>query len=142
MRQELDLLYQAFFIAIDNSLVYNKALNLRGLFMIVVDTVNMVIILVQKKYGSRLLTAEQGQAVYADIKGLLDEGKTVSLNFEDVAIIGGPFLNNAIGVLYKDFSESDLLSRLHYTQISQHNLQVIRMVADNSIKFYQKYKGV
>lgn len=141
MHQELDLLYQAFFIAINNSLVYNKALNLRGLFMIVVDTANMVIFPVQKKYGSRLLTAEQGQAVYSDIKALLDEGKTVSLNFKDVAIIGGPFLNNAIGVLYKDFSESDLLSRLHYTQISQHNLQVIRMVTDNSIKFYHKYKG-
>jgi len=109
--------------------------------MIVVDTSNMVIISVEKKFGSRLLTAEQGQTFYTYIKSLLDEGKTVSLNFEDVAIIGGPFLNNAIGVLYKDFSESDLLSRLHYTQISQHNLQVIRMVVDNSVKFYQKYKG-
>lgn len=110
--------------------------------MIVIDASNTVIIPVQQKYGSRLLTAEQGQAVYADIKALLDEDKTVSLNFKDVAIIGGPFLNNAVGVLYKDFSESDLFSRLHYTEISHHNLQVIRMVVDNSIKFYQKYKGV
>ena len=141
MRRELDPPYQAFFVAINNGLLYNKFLNSRGLFMIVVDTSNMVIISVEKKFGSRLLTAEQGQTFYTYIKSLLDEGKTVSLNFEDVAIIGGPFLNNAIGVLYKDFSESDLLSRLHYTQISQHNLQVIRMVVDNSVKFYQKYKG-
>ncbi|UKI39746.1 MAG: STAS-like domain-containing protein [Alistipes putredinis] len=59
-----------------------------------------------------------GKKVYALIVAALNDGKDVQLSFLNITMIITAFLNEAIGVLYKDFS-SDIIDSIEYIDVSE-----------------------
>lgn len=63
------------------------------------------------------IAPEDGQKIYGLIATALREGQDVQLSFLNITIVITAFLNEAIGVLYKDFDEA-IINRIQYVDVS------------------------
>lgn len=83
------------------------------------------------------LTQEQGKKIYKLISNSIKEGNRVVLDFNGIESMISPFLNNAIGKLYGEFS-SDVLNRsLSLENFPPEKLSTLLLVTQNAKKYYQ-----
>lgn len=83
------------------------------------------------------VTPEEGTPIYNTVIQELAEGKNVTLDFSNVAILTTAFLNVVIGDLYKDYTSDELKSRLSLVNYSDSTAARIKKVTDNAKLFYK-----
>lgn len=67
--------------------------------------------------SSFCISPEDGQKIYGLIVNALKERKDVQLSFLNITMVITAFLNEAIGVLYKDFSQ-EIIDNIEFIDIS------------------------
>ena len=67
--------------------------------------------------SSFCISPEDGQKIYKLIAGALNDGKVVQLSFLNITMVITAFLNEAIGVLYKDFSR-EAIDTIEFIDVS------------------------
>lgn len=68
--------------------------------------------------SSFCISPEDGQKIYKLIAGALNDGKVVQLSFLNITMVITAFLNEAIGVLYKDFTQ-ETIDKIEFIDISE-----------------------
>ena len=93
---------------------------------------------IREELGSpSALTREQGEIIYSRIYPVLKSGGDVTLDFGEIESIITPFLNVAIGKLYKDFSSDQLNEHLQISNATNSLYSKMRMVIENAKRFYK-----
>ena len=64
------------------------------------------------------IAPEDGHKIYELIVGALKEDKPVQLSFLNITMVITAFLNEAIGVLYKDFTP-EMIDKVEYLDVSE-----------------------
>lgn len=80
--------------------------------------------------------ANDGRKVYDIICEFLDQQRPVILSFLNVAMVTSAFLNTAIGLLYKDYSEEDIRKYLSVVDIDSADRVLLKRVVDTAKLFY------
>jgi len=93
-------------------------------------------IAVKDTIGPRCIIKEDGQKIFEAIHPPLQNGETVSLDFEGVAQFASPFFNFAIGQLLKDIKEDDLRRLLQIEHLNQTGTMVIERVIENAARYH------
>lgn len=87
--------------------------------------------------GSPLcISAEDGQKIFDIVKNLFEEGKQVTISFENVSMLISLFLNVAIGQLYGFFDETEIRAQLKVECLSSDDMELLKRVVDNAKKYY------
>jgi hypothetical protein len=81
--------------------------------------------------------AEDGQKVYELIKKAFETNHKVVLSFLNVEMLTTAFLNNAVGQLYKDYSEEFIKDGLQVADISDSGKVALKRVVDTAKIFYK-----
>ncbi|MBD2184466.1 STAS-like domain-containing protein [Aerosakkonema funiforme] len=93
------------------------------------QTENTVTLVVTEVVGDNLCIAtDDAQKVYEQIAAAFKEGKKVILSFKDAEDLTWPFLDDAIGQLYKFFPEEQIQSSLSFVDITPDDLEFIEDV--------------
>ena len=82
------------------------------------------------------ITQEAGDLVFEEISKALNEKVCIELDFKDIESMISPFLNNAIGKLYKDYSSEEIKQYLQFLNLPKEKIPTINMVISNAKKFY------
>lgn len=80
--------------------------------------------------------ADDGRKVYDIICEFLDQRRPVILSFLNVGMVTSAFLNTAIGLLYKDYSEEDIRKYLSVVDIDSADRGLLKRVVDTAKLFY------
>lgn len=80
--------------------------------------------------------AEDGLKVSAIIRDFISNKKKIQLSFLNVKMLTSAFLNTAIGVLYKDFSDEDIKTYLSVTDIDSTDAVLLKRVVETAKAFY------
>lgn len=80
--------------------------------------------------------AEDGKKVYSVICEFIKQKKPVVLSFLNINMLASAFLNTAIGLLYKDFSEEDIKKYLSVTDIDSTDAKLLKRVVSTAKIFY------
>src|SRR5947209_7567205 len=81
-------------------------------------------------------TLDQGQMVYDKIAPAIAERESVELDFDGISVAGAPFLNSAIGQLFKDH-ERDTLDRLFvFRNVNPVVQPTLRLVMKHSEEYF------
>lgn len=91
---------------------------------------------IKDKIGPRCIIKEDGQKIYNEIHGLLKNGETVTLDFNEVSQFASPFFNFAIGQLLKDIPEADLRRLLQIEHLNETGKMVVERVIENAAKYH------
>ena len=81
--------------------------------------------------------AEDGQKVFDLIEKAFKEKKKVVLSFQNIELLTTAFLNNAVGQLYKDHSESFIKDNLSVADISESAKVSLKRVVDTAKLYYR-----
>lgn len=81
--------------------------------------------------------ANDGELVYNVIVKFIENNKPIVLSFLNVSILTSAFLNTAIGMLYKDFSEEKIKSLVSVQDISDSDRFLLKRVVDNAKIYYK-----
>lgn len=88
--------------------------------------------------GSSLcIEVYDGKKVYDVISKLLTQRKNVILSFMNVRVLTTSFLDTAIGLLYKDFSEEYIRKYLKIAELSTADIDLFKRVVENAKRFYK-----
>ena len=82
------------------------------------------------------ITQESGDLIFEEISKAIDEKKCIYLDFKDIESMISPFLNNAIGKLYKDYSSEEIRQYLKFVNLPSEKIPTINMVISNAKKYY------
>ncbi len=100
------------------------------------------IIDVAKKIGSpSALTQEQGDIVFAEIREAILKKEKIALDFVNVESIISPFLNNAIGQLYGEFTSEDIKEYMKLENFPENKNKTLNVVISNAKIFYANKKA-
>lgn len=91
---------------------------------------------VMDRIGPRCIIKEDGQAIYNAIHGALQNGETVTLDFDGVGQFASPFFNFAVGQLLKDIEEADLRRLLQIEHLNETGRLVVERVIENAAKYH------
>ena len=91
---------------------------------------------IKDQIGPRCIIKEDGQKIYDAIHEVLNNGKTVTLDFEEVTQFASPFFNFAIGQLLKDITEIDLRRLLQIEHLNETGKLVVERVIKNAAKYH------
>lgn len=80
--------------------------------------------------------ADDGKKVYDVINEFIRQKQEVVLSFLNVTMLTSAFLNTAIGLLYKDFPESDIKKYLSVADIDSTDAVLLKRVVDTAKLFY------
>lgn len=80
--------------------------------------------------------AEDGLKVSAIIRDFISNKKKIQLSFLNVKMLTSAFLNTAIGILYKDFSDEDIKTYLSVTDIDSTDAVLLKRVVETAKAFY------
>lgn len=99
------------------------------------------IIDVAKKIGSpSALTQEQGDIIFKEIRESILEKELIVLDFANVESIISPFLNNAIGQLYGEFTSDDITTYMKFENFPEIKNKTLNVVISNAKLFYANKK--
>lgn len=91
------------------------------------------------------ITQESGDLIFEEISKAIKEKVCIELDFKDIESMISPFLNNAIGRLYEDYSSEEIKQYLKILNLPKEKIPTINMVISNAKKFYadqEKFKKV
>lgn len=91
---------------------------------------------IKDKIGPRCIIKEDGQKIYDEIHGMLQNGATVTLDFNGVSQFASPFFNFAIGQLLKDIAETDLRRLLQIENLNETGRLVVESVIENATRYH------
>ena len=80
--------------------------------------------------------ADDGKKVYDVICEFIKQKQVFVLSFLNVNMLTSAFLNTAIGLLYKDFSEEDIKKYLSVDDIDSTDAVLLKRVVDTAKIFY------
>lgn len=86
------------------------------------------------------LSQEQGDIVNAVIVASFKEKEKVSLDFSHVESMFSPFLNNAIGKLYENYTTEFITQYLELVNFPKNKVSTLNIVISNAKKFYANPK--
>ena len=81
--------------------------------------------------------SDDGKKVYDVICEFLRKKQPIILSFENVEMLTSAFLNTAIGVLYKDFSEEEVKNLLKVENLSPTDTMLLKRVVDTAKLYYK-----
>ena len=90
------------------------------------------------------LTQEQGKKVYELISEAIRANDKVFLDFDGIESMISPFLNNAIGKLYGEFSSDTIQKSLDLVNFPREKNSTLIIVVQNAKKYYadkEKYNS-
>ena len=88
--------------------------------------------------GSELcVDADDGQKVYELLHKALKEGKRVKLSFQNVEMLTSAFLNSAIGQLYRDFTEEQIMGSLSVEDMESEDMALLKRVTTTAKLYYK-----
>ena len=90
--------------------------------------------------GSYCMARQDGEKIYDLIHPELVADHPVELNFLGVKLIWPPFLNAAIGQLYKDLQPEKINRLLKISNIHSRGMQGLQLVRENSYRYYSEPK--
>jgi len=86
--------------------------------------------------------ADDGQKIYNLIVKSFKEKKKVLLSFLNVKLLTTAFLNTAIGLLYKDFTEEFIKEHLNIEAMSQSGLISLKRVVETAKLYYKNPNSI
>jgi hypothetical protein len=96
----------------------------------------MTEIRVAELFGPICVASDDGARLCDMLRGPLDRGETVCLDFTGVTTLASSFLNPAVGCLYAFFDKEDLDRRLVWKGLDATDEAVLRLVQRNAVRFY------
>lgn len=81
--------------------------------------------------------ADDGKKVYDVICEFFNKRQPIILSFMNIKILTSSFLNTAIGVLYKDFSEDEVKTLLKVEDLSPTDTVLLKRVIDTAKLYYK-----
>lgn len=91
---------------------------------------------VRELVGDYPYTLDQGEMVYDKIAPAISEGAIVELDFDNLPVAGAPFLNRAIGQLFKDHKRETLDRLLVFRNVSPLVQGTLRLVMKHSEEYF------
>lgn len=82
------------------------------------------------------LTQESGDIIFNEIDAALKDNMIVRLDFINVESMISPFLNNAIGKLYKDYTSEQLSKSLIFENFPSTKNATLNLVISNAKAYY------
>lgn len=95
---------------------------------------------VASRCGKLCITADDGEALRADIATQIAKGEPVELDFADVEVFASPFLNAAVGSLLRDHTAEQLNGAVRFVNLSPENAQLLRRVIANAREYFANPK--
>ena len=86
------------------------------------------------------LTQEQGDIIFHEIDTSFKHKEEIFLDFSNVESMISPFLNNAIGQLYENYTTEDIKHYLHLENFPPTKNSTLNIVINNAKKFYANKK--
>lgn len=86
------------------------------------------------------LTQEQGEVIYSLICNAIDQQNNIELDFGAIESMISPFLNNAIGKLYGNYSSDTINAHLKLLNFPEAKKSTLKVVTENAKKFYANKK--
>lgn len=86
------------------------------------------------------LTQEQGDIIFHEIDTSFKHKEEIFLDFSNVESMISPFLNNAIGQLYENYTTEDIKHYLHLENFPPTKNSTLNIVISNAKKFYANKK--
>lgn len=88
-------------------------------------------------FGSdQAVSAEDGEALHAEIRRALAAGDNVALDFEGVTALTSLFLNASVGQLLAEYSTDELTERVKILSDDQEVLRLIRRVVERAKEYF------
>lgn len=84
-----------------------------------------------------VLTYEDAQKLYEEIKVLLPKNDIIQLDFLGLRIVSSSFLSGSIGLLVKEMKIEEIKQKIFLNNIPDGTLKTLDTVLDNAEKFYQ-----
>lgn len=82
------------------------------------------------------LTQEQGDIIYNEIVSSFEKKQTIILDFANVESMISPFLNNAIGQLYKKYTTDYITKYLKLENFPANKNATLNIVIANAKRYY------
>lgn len=86
--------------------------------------------------GPDAVTFDQGQQLYSMIYPQLQEGQSVTVDFNGVEVFTSSFLNAAFGQLYRDMSSDFLRQHITIENAPAYTMKLLGRVNKNARRFY------
>lgn len=86
--------------------------------------------------GDFCITVDDGQILYGEIYHDLGNDIRVEVNFERTKILATPFLNAAIGQLYRDFTPLEMNDLIEITNVPYHSLLTVELTLENAKRYW------
>ena len=83
------------------------------------------------------LTQEQGKQIYKLVSESIRAKQRVTLDFDGIESMISPFLNNAIGKLYGEFSSETIKTFLNLENFPPEKNSTLIIVIQNAKKYYE-----
>ena len=98
---------------------------------------NELYINVAEKIGNpSALTQEDGNIIYSEIARAIKQNTRIILDFEQIESMISPFLNNAIGQLYGQFTSQQISDYLTIKNFPNEKTATLNIVISNAKKYY------
>lgn len=98
---------------------------------------NKYIDVAEKIDSPSALTQDMGDIIYKEIFNSIQNKIIIHVDFANVESIITPFLNNAIGQLYKDFTSEEIKEYLVLDNFPSAKIAALNVVITNAKKYYQ-----
>lgn len=82
------------------------------------------------------ITQEEGNLIYEDICCAIENKEVIELDFIEIESMISPFLNNAIGKLYANYSSEQISAYLKLKNVPPEKIATINMVINNAKRYY------
>ncbi len=87
--------------------------------------------------NSICVEADDGTKVSDVVKEFIKNKKAIKLSFLNVTMLTSAFLNTAIGILYKDFTEKEVKDFLSVSDLDSTDAMLLKRVVDNAKNYYK-----
>ena len=88
------------------------------------------------------VSTEEGEKIFKLIKDSFNSEDQVIVDFSNVDLIVSTFLNAAIGQLYGDYPTEYIQQHLSVMNMSNEDLQVLKLVTDRAKEYFADKKGL
>ena len=83
------------------------------------------------------IEAEDGRKVSDIISQFLNKDRHITLSFLNIEILTSAFLNTAIGLLYKDYTEDKIKAYLNVKDLRPADAVLLKRVIDTAKNYYK-----
>lgn len=94
------------------------------------------LVIVSQLVGNYGITLDDGETLYNVLYPLLQEGSSLTADFQDMTIFASPFFNASIGRLLASFSTDVLKEKLKPINLSSAGEATLRQVIKNASAYY------